>query len=124
MSLDPWSRPSETDVKHILESIEKKQVLDMRETERLNLSVPAELISLRGNTIDAVTREVSRNGLGLLHRGMIQPGEVTVKMKTEDRNYTYRVLIEWCIPCERGMFMSGGRFLRDTHQEKTLDENK
>ncbi len=68
---------------------------------------------MRGNTIDAMTREVSRNGLGLLHRGMVQPGEVTVKMTTEERTYTYRVLIEWCIPCEKGMYMSGGRFLRD-----------
>jgi hypothetical protein len=38
-------------------------------------------------------------------------GEVTVKMASESREYCYRVAIEWCMPCENGMFMSGGRFL-------------
>ncbi|MAT16152.1 MAG: PilZ domain-containing protein [Planctomyces sp.] len=113
MSTDPWSRPSLEDLKSILDSFEKKQYIDLRDAERLSLSVPAEITTFRGNTVDAMTREVSRNGLGLVHRGSIQPGEVTVKMATEDRHYEYRVLIEWCIPVERGMFMSGGRFLRD-----------
>ena len=47
-------------------------------------------------------------------RGGVSPGQVTVRMASEARDYEYRVLIEWCAPCENGMFMSGGRFLRKT----------
>jgi hypothetical protein len=47
----------------------------------------------------------------MLHRGAISPGEVTVKMAGDARTFEYRVLIEWCSPCDNGMFMSGGRFL-------------
>jgi hypothetical protein len=32
-------------------------------------------------------------------------------MASDTRQYEYRVLIEWCYPCENGMFLSGGRFL-------------
>lgn len=111
MSADPWSRPSIDDLKHILESIEKADSDNLRESERLELSVPAEVKTSRGNVISAVTREISRTGMGLLHRGCISPGEVVVRMASESRNFEYRLLVEWCRPCENGMFMSGGRFL-------------
>ena len=29
----------------------------------------------------------------------------------ETRQFEYRVQIEWCHPCEKGMSISGGRFL-------------
>lgn len=111
MSADPWSRPSLEDLKSILESIGKEHSDNHRSVERLDLSVPAEVITSRGNTISAVTREISRYGLGMLHRGAIQPGEVTVKMASESREFEYRVEIKWCLPCEKGMFISGGEFL-------------
>ncbi len=112
MSSDPWSRPTIKDLQEVLESIERNDFDDAREAERLELSVPAEVTTLRGNTVAAMTREISRNGIGLLHRGSISPNEVTVRMASETRQFEYRVLIEWCTPCENGMFMSGGRFLR------------
>ena len=112
MTSDPWCRPSMKDLQAVLESIERTDFDNVREAERLELSVPAEMITSRGNTVAAVTREISRTGIGLLHRGSIQLGEVTVKMASETREFTYRVLIEWCEPCENGMFLSGGRFLR------------
>lgn len=101
-----------TDLRAVLESIEKHDFQNLREHERIELNVPAEVVTRRGNTIAAVTREISRIGIGLLHRGAISPGEVTVRMASETREYTYRVAIEWCAPCENGMFMSGGRFLK------------
>jgi hypothetical protein len=58
-----------------------------------------------------MTREISRTGIGMLHRGSISPGEVTVKMAGDARTFEYRVLIEWCAPADNGMFLSGGRFL-------------
>lgn len=109
---DPWSRPSLTDLRSVLESIAKVETDNARANERIELNVPAEVVTRRGNTIAAVTREISRLGIGLLHRGAITPGEVTVRMASETREYTYRVALEWCSPCDNGMFMSGGRFLK------------
>jgi hypothetical protein len=110
-SPDPWSRPSLHDLRAVLESIEKVDGTNLRNNERIELTVPAELTTQRGNTVAAMTREISRFGIGLLHRGSVSPGEVTVKMASESREYSYRVAIEWCVPCDQGMFMSGGRFL-------------
>jgi hypothetical protein len=108
---DPWSRPSMTDLREVLESIERVEGTNLRHNERIELAVPAEVVTRRGNSVPAMTREISRLGIGLLHRGSVSLGEVTVKMASESREYTYRVAIEWCVPCENGMFMSGGRFL-------------
>ena len=118
MSGDPWSRPTLEDLQRVLESIEKFEGGHVREAERLELSVPAEITTLRGNTISAMTREISRLGIGLLHKGMISPGEVTVRMASETREFEYRVLIEWCHPTEGGMCLSGGRFLRKRNESK------
>lgn len=110
-SSDPWSRPSVQDLREVLESIEPLDGPNHRSYERIELTVPAEITTARGNTIPAMTREISRFGIGMLHRGAISLGEVTVKMASESREYSYRVAVEWCMPCENGMFLSGGRFL-------------
>lgn len=112
MATDPWARPTIQDLREVLESIERLDGENHRDAERLEMSVPAEITTARGNTISAMTREISRTGIGLLHRGAVSPGEVRVKMASETREFEYRVLIEWCRPCDNGMFMSGGRFLR------------
>jgi hypothetical protein len=111
MSDDPWSRPTLKDLQEILERIDKPETENRRDIERLELAVPAEVVTSRGNTVAAMTREISRTGIGMLHRGSISLGEVTVKMAGDSRTFEYRVLIEWCSPCDNGMFMSGGRFL-------------
>jgi hypothetical protein len=114
---DPWSRPSLSDLRSVLESISKADADNVRAHERIELNVPAEIITRRGNTVAAVTREISRLGIGLLHRGAVSPGEVTVRMASETREYTYRVALEWCAPCDNGMFMSGGRFLKNDDEQ-------
>ncbi len=111
MATDPWSRPTVEDLRLVLESIGKSDVEHERVAERLDLSVPAEIQTMRGNTVSAMTREISRFGIGMLHRGYVTPGEVTVRMASETRQFEYRVRLEWCMPCENGMFISGGRFL-------------
>lgn len=108
---DPWSRPSVADLRAILEGINKIDDLNLRAHERIELNVPAQIVTRRGNTVEAMTREISRLGIGLVHRGSVTPGEVTVKMASESREYIYQVALEWCIPCDNGMFMSGGKFL-------------
>ncbi len=114
---DPWSRPSLSDLRSVLESIAKTDTENLRANERIELNVPAEIVTRRGNTVAAVTREISRLGIGLLHRGAVSPGEVTVRMASETREYTYRVSLEWCAPCDNGMFMSGGRFLKNDEEQ-------
>ncbi len=99
------------DLKKVLDSIGKSEETHDRTAERLELSVPAEIVTSRGATIAAMTREISRFGIGLLHRGSISNGDVTLKMASDTREYEYRVVMEWCQPCENGMFISGGRFL-------------
>lgn len=111
MSNDPWSRPSLDDLRRILESIDASDDENQRTAERLELSVPAEITTSRGNTVSAMTREISRTGIGLLHRGSLEPGEVAIRMASDSREFEYRVLIEWCVPSEDAMFLSGGRFL-------------
>ena len=118
MPTDPWSRPTLDDLRRVLESIENADAENHRESERLELSVPAEVTTSRGNRVSAMTREISRTGIGLLHRGSVGPGEVSVKMASESREFEYRVLIEWCQPCDNGMFMSGGRFLGKLSSDK------
>ncbi len=108
---DPWSRPTMDDLRLVLESIGKSDVEHERNAERLDLSVPAEIQTVRGNTIAAMTREISRFGIGMLHKGYVTPGDVTVRMASETRQFEYRVRLEWCMPCDNGMFISGGRFL-------------
>ena len=54
MSVDPWSRPTLKDLQQILENIEKNEGLNLRETDRLELSVPAEIVTSRGNIVEAI----------------------------------------------------------------------
>ncbi len=111
MANDPWSRPTMDDLKKVLDSIGKKTYVDSRAAERLDLTIPAEIVTSRGNTVAAVTREISRFGIGLLHKGAISPGDATVKMYSDSQEFKYEVKISWCQPCENGMFISGGQFL-------------
>lgn len=111
MSSDPWGRPTVEDLRKVLETIGKSDDQHDRAVERLELSVPAEITTARGNIVPGITREISRFGVGLVHRGSISPGEVRLKLASETRNFEYKVQIEWCHPCSGGMFLSGGRFL-------------
>jgi hypothetical protein len=116
---DPWSRPTLKDLQDILENLHKPDTDNRRNVDRLELSVPAEIVTARGNTVAAMTREISRSGIGILHRGSISPGEVTIKMAGDSQTFEYRVVIEWCTPCDNGMFMSGGRFLPKSSEATT-----
>lgn len=119
MAVDPWSRPTMDDLRRVLESIEPSDEDHSRQVERLELSVPAEITTHRGNIIPAMTREISRFGVGLLHRGSVSPGEVRLKLASDTREFEYRVQLEWCYPCDGGMFMSGGRFLAKESSKAT-----
>ncbi|HEX6984344.1 MAG TPA: hypothetical protein VF170_03155, partial [Planctomycetaceae bacterium] len=117
MPADPWSRPTLSDLHRVLESLGKSPQSNQRAVERLELCVPAELTTRRGNTVSAMTREISRHGIGLIHRGSVPLGEAKLRMASDTREFNYRVQIEWCAPCENGMFLSGGRFLLERPAE-------
>ena len=116
MSADPWDRPTMDDLRRVLNEIGKSDSTHVRAAERLELSVPAELLTPRGNTVSVMTREISRFGIGLLHNGIVPLGEVTVRMASDTREFEYRVQLEWCRPCEGGMYISGGRFISQTRK--------
>jgi len=122
MAEDPWARPSVQDLQQILESIDERFDANLRTAERLDLNVPAEITTQRGNVISAMTREISRDVIGLVHRGSIQPGPVRIKMASETREFDYNVQIEWCTPANNGMFLSGGRFLRRALPGTEIDD--
>lgn len=113
MPVDPWSRPTISDLHQVLESLAKDHDTNQRSVERLELCVPAEVTTRRGNTVSAMTREISRQGIGLFHRGAIPLGEARLRMASETKDFNYRIQVEWCSPCENGMFLSGGRFIHE-----------
>ena len=111
---DAFARPTLRDLHAVLESIGRPEAFaDHRSVPRLELCVPAEVRTARGNTVACMTREISRGGLGLLSRGSLTPGFCRVKMASETREFDYRVEIEWCRPADNGMFLSGGRFVTE-----------
>ncbi len=63
MAADPWSRPTLDDLKRILAGNGEPgcECEHDRAADRLDLSVPAEITTARGNTIAARTREISRS---------------------------------------------------------------
>ena len=98
MSHDPWARPTVEELRRVLDAIEQAPDLHNRAVERIDLSVPAEIVTSRGNIVPAMTREISRSGIGLFHRGSLSIGEVTVKLASDTREFEYRVRVEWCYP--------------------------
>ena len=58
-----------------------------------------------------MTRDISRFGIGLLFRGSILPGEITVSMASDSREYKYLVQLHWSQPTTNGMWIGGGEFL-------------
>ena len=67
MSNNPWSRPTVHDLRVVLKGIDKFDGTDLRVQERMELTVPAEIVTQRGNSIPAITRELNHLGIGLLH---------------------------------------------------------
>ncbi len=62
--------------------------------------------------ISAFSRDISGDGIGLLHIMPLECGEVVVRIPSRFRKaYELRVHIEWCQDCGEGWYMSGGRLL-------------
>ena len=60
----------------------------------------------------AFAREISRNGIGLLHNMPLEPGAALVTIfRDGGRTLKIRTEIVWCRACGEGWYLSGGRFL-------------
>jgi hypothetical protein len=64
----------------------------------------------------AFARDISMEGIGLLHWMPVRPEPVSVICKLEDgTRLCLSVKIDWCQPCGVGWYTSGGRFLEAEH---------
>lgn len=65
-----------------------------------------------GVHFSAYTRDMSVDGIGLLHVMPVPPGEVTLRIpRGADKTLVIRTQILWCKGCGEGWYVSGGRFL-------------
>ena len=63
-------------------------------------------------SFSAFSRDISPEGIGLLHNMPLPAGEVTITIPTRSAGLRrLRTEIVWCRPCGEGWFLSGGRFL-------------
>ncbi len=63
------------------------------------------------NHHSAFIRDVSMNGVGLIHFVPIEPQRITVLTRRyNDEVINVLVDITWCVPCGEGCYMSGGTF--------------
>ncbi|MBI1903569.1 MAG: PilZ domain-containing protein [Planctomycetia bacterium] len=88
--------------------------LDRRDTNRVPFFKPLEIrpVNSPGPRISAFSRDISADGIGLLHIMPLACGEVIVRIPSRFRKaYELRVRIEWCQDCGEGWYMSGGRML-------------
>lgn len=63
-------------------------------------------------SLSAFTRDISRNGVGLLHSMPLDLAEFRLRIPSEFGNQTtLRTRLVWCRPCGEGWYVSGGEFL-------------
>lgn len=68
-------------------------------------------LEVEGRRHAAFSREISNDGMGLLHNVELPPGDVEVTILSRRGHSVHiRVRIHWCRPCGQGWFISGGRF--------------
>ena len=58
------------------------------------------------------TRDISEEGVGLLHSFPLDPGEVVIKISCPGQKpKPLKVNLEWCKTFDENCFISGGRFV-------------
>jgi hypothetical protein len=87
---------------------------DRRDANRVPFFKPAEIrpVNSAGPRVSVFARDISADGIGLLHIMPLSCGEVVVRIPSRFKKvYELRVRIEWCQDCGEGWYMSGGRLL-------------
>jgi hypothetical protein len=62
-------------------------------------------------SLAAFGRDISLDGIGLVHRGPIENGYATLSIPTSSGTADVTADIKWCRPCGGDLFLSGGRFV-------------
>jgi hypothetical protein len=92
---------------------EHKQGQERRASPRFPFFRPVWLRANGGQRQRAFSREISTDGIGLMHNFPLEPGEVELSIVSRG-GYMVSVVtrIEWCASCGDNWFISGGQFLR------------
>lgn len=106
MLSDPWSRPTLEDLRRVDESQIPASRSIPSDASRFPCCIPAELITSRGNSISAMTREIGPSGLALVHKGSVPLGAARLRLASERDELVYWAHVETCVPCMGGLFHS------------------
>lgn len=94
----------------------EEHIENKHRSPRSELFVPATIQTARGRILNILTLNISQFGIGILHRGIIQPDQdVTITMQGDKRVFEYRVRLIWTLVCSDGLWKSGGKFLSQTN---------
>lgn len=102
------------DVINVLLKDAQQDDLDGRSERRQPFFRPATvLLENDGRRLFAFTRDLSKEGIGLLHAAEIEPtAEVTVEIaRRRNKAVRLKVRIEWCCRCADDWYLSGGKIL-------------
>ena len=58
----------------------------------------------------AFCRDISREGMGLVHKWPLVPGRAIVRISDEEEEHEVSIDIRWCLPAGQGWFFSGGKY--------------
>lgn len=100
-------------IHHSLRQILEDPKWERRAVRRLPYFGPVTL-SLQADSrtrFSAFARDISGDGIGLVHCAAVPTGEVVVTLSGEDTPIQLRTEIVWCRNYGNGWFASGGRFL-------------
>lgn len=107
MKNSPLRQPSFEEVIAAFESIRKNDESHPRAAERIQVVIPGEVSTKDGVKIPVRLRDLSSTGIGFFHYGIIERGEVSLRLAVT----TYRIDVKWCIQCHGDLHMSGGPIL-------------
>lgn len=99
---------------------------DRRVHGRVPFYQPArlELADASNSSHPVFTRDVSRDGIGLLHNEPIEPQIVTLSVTCSTGDVaSFKLHLDWCLSCGEGWYISGGGFADDGAETAKLNFN-
>lgn len=101
-------------VERLVNEAKSAEQTDRRKQERHPFFQPVTLVAENNPRccLTAFSREISSNGIGLLHYESIEPGQYVITIQSpsgEPAQIPAEIL--WCQPCGEGWYLSGAKFL-------------
>jgi hypothetical protein len=99
-------------VSRLLNEAKEQELIDRRSEPRHPFFQPATLTYRYRpeEPISVFTREISTIGIGLLHSGPLERGEVAITVNGRGGPVTFRTYLLWCKSSGQ-WYLSGGQFL-------------